>query len=105
MKNRMTKRKEVVETSLNLENTYVSLPEKFFSKQYPDNVVSPKIVAINYSLIESLGLNVNELKGPIGAEIFSGNKIPKGSIPIAEAYAGHQFGYFTMLGDGRAVLL
>lgn len=101
----MTTRKEEVETSLKLENTYARLSEKFFSKQYPSNVVSPKIVAINYSLIESLGLNVNELKGPIGAEIFSGNKIPKGSIPIAEAYAGHQFGYFTMLGDGRAVLL
>ena len=56
-------------------------------------------------MIEDLGLNVNELKGPIGAEIFSGNKIPKGSIPISQAYAGHQFGYFTMLGDGRAVLL
>lgn len=101
----MSKIKEVVKTSFKIENTYASLPKVFFSKQNPSNVPSPKIVAINLPLIKSLGLNPKELNGKIGVDIFSGNKIPKGSIPISEAYAGHQFGYFTMLGDGRAVLL
>lgn len=101
----MSKIKEVVKTSFKIENTYASLPKVFFSKQNPSNVPSPKIVAINLPLIKSLGLNPKELNGKIGVDIFSGNKIPEGSIPISEAYAGHQFGYFTMLGDGRAVLL
>ncbi|MDO5518999.1 MAG: YdiU family protein [bacterium] len=101
----MNKEKEVVETGFHLENTYAKLPEKLFSRQDPSSVRSPKLVVLNLPLIESLGLNPEELKGEIGVGIFSGNKIPKGSTPIAQAYAGHQFGYFTMLGDGRAVLL
>lgn len=101
----MCKIKEEIETSLHLENTYSRLPERLFSKQNPSSVPSPKIVAFNESLVEDLGFNTEELKSEIGVEIFSGNKIPKGSVPIAQAYAGHQFGYFTMLGDGRAILL
>ena len=90
---------------IKLENTYIKLPEVFYSKQNPSHVPSPKLVALNYSLAEELGLNIEELKGSEGVEILSGNKILEGTTPIAQAYAGHQFGYFTMLGDGRAVLL
>lgn len=90
---------------LKIENTYANLPKKLFSRQSPSHVPSPKLVALNYPLIKSLGLNADELKSNNGVDMLSGNKIPEKSIPIAQAYAGHQFGYFTMLGDGRAVLI
>ncbi|WP_293981444.1 YdiU family protein [uncultured Clostridium sp.] len=90
---------------LKLENTYINLPEIFYSKQYPDEVPSPDIVMFNDSLAEELGLDVEFLKSSSGTGVLSGNKILEDSTPIAQAYAGHQFGYFTMLGDGRAVLL
>lgn len=94
-----------IETGWNLENSYECLPEMFFSWTKPSAVSSPKLVAFNQTLATSLGLNVKELESNCGVEVFAGNKLPQGSIPIAQAYAGHQFGYFTMLGDGRAVLL
>jgi uncharacterized protein YdiU (UPF0061 family) len=59
----------------------------------------------NEALARSLGLNPEALKDAEGAATFSGNRIPAGAEPIAQAYAGHQFGHFTMLGDGRAILL
>lgn len=101
----MREEEGTIERGFNLENTYASLPEKFFTKQNPSHVPSPKLIKLNYSLIESLGLNANVLESAEGADIFAGNKIPEGAKPIAQAYAGHQFGHFTMLGDGRAVLL
>lgn len=89
----------------NLENTYADLPELFYSKINLNRVRSPKLVVLNNDLAEYLGLDIDELKSDEGLSYFSGNGVPKGSIPIAQAYAGHQFGYFTMLGDGRALLL
>lgn len=90
---------------IKVENTYINLPEIFYGRQNPSHVPKPKLVALNYSLAKELGLNIGELESIEGVDILSGNKIPEGSVPIAQAYAGHQFGYFTMLGDGRAVLL
>src|SRR6185295_5789211 len=52
-----------------------------------------------------MGLDVQALESPEGAAIFSGNALPEGALPLAQAYAGHQFGHFTALGDGRAILL
>jgi serine/tyrosine/threonine adenylyltransferase len=98
----MTEKKEM---GLNLENSYIELPSIFFKRQNPSNVPTPKLVAINYSLASSLGLDSKFLQSNDGIEILAGNKIPKGVEPIAQAYAGHQFGHFTMLGDGRAVLI
>lgn len=66
---------------------------------------SPKLIILNYPLAKSLGLNVLELQSNDGIEVFAGNQIPEGALPLAQAYAGHQFGHFTMLGDGRAILL
>jgi len=60
---------------------------------------------LNRNLAESLGLDPDALDSEAGAEIFSGNRLPAGAAPLAQAYAGHQFGGFTVLGDGRAVLL
>ena len=56
-------------------------------------------------LATSLGLNVQALQSEDGVAVLAGNKIPEGALPLAQAYAGHQFGHFTMLGDGRALLL
>ncbi|AWB44593.1 YdiU family protein [Paenibacillus sp. CAA11] len=89
----------------NFNNTYVHLPESFYSIVEPKPVRSPKLVRLNENLAEALGLDKSELKGQAAVEVFAGNQIPKGGVPLAQAYAGHQFGYFTMLGDGRAMLL
>jgi len=101
----MKERKMIVETGLNLENSYAELPKIFFNTQSPSHVPSPKLVVLNYPVITSLGLNAQALQSTDGVDILAGNRIPEGAVPIAQAYAGHQFGHFTMLGDGRAVLI
>jgi uncharacterized protein YdiU (UPF0061 family) len=83
------------------DNSYARLPEELFLPQNPEPVAKPTLVVLNRALAESMGLEVDSLE----AEVFAGNKIPPGAQPIAQAYAGHQFGNFTMLGDGRAILL
>lgn len=89
----------------NLENTYANLPEKLYTNLQPTAVSSPKFIVFNDALANSLGLNPQVLRSEEGLAVFAGNQIPEGSIPIAQAYAGHQYGHFTMLGDGRALLL
>ena len=87
------------------ENSYADLPAAFYVQLNPVPVRMPKLVVFNDALAQFLGLDPDALKGDEGAAIFAGNRIPEGSEPLAQAYAGHQFGYFTMLGDGRAILL
>ncbi|TAA69745.1 protein adenylyltransferase SelO [Planococcus salinarum] len=89
----------------NFDNSYARLPEKFYTKTDPEPARTPELVIFNKELAESLGLDAELLNSDSGAGIFSGTEIPEGAEPIAQAYAGHQFGNFTMLGDGRAVLL
>ncbi|AQM59196.1 protein adenylyltransferase SelO [Clostridium baratii] len=101
----MKEEKETIGIGFNFENTYVDLPEMFFTKKGPSHVKAPSLVKLNSSLAKELGLNIDALQSNEGVEILSGNKIPEGSIPLAQAYAGHQFGHFTLLGDGRALLL
>ncbi|MDF2615031.1 MAG: hypothetical protein K0S71_2817 [Clostridia bacterium] len=101
----MTERKTVEETGWNLDNSYARLPKILFTSQSPTPVRSPKISILNYPLAASLGLSVQVLQNSDGTAVLAGNQIPEGSSPLAQAYAGHQFGHFTMLGDGRAVLL
>ena len=91
--------------NFNFDNSYVKLSDIFYSIQNPNKVPDPKLAVLNNDLAENLGLNAKALESDIGIDILSGNKIYEGSNPIAQAYAGHQFGYFTMLGDGRAILL
>src|SRR6187397_507102 len=88
-----------------LEHTYTQLSELFYSKAAPVLVAAPRLVAFNGPLAASLGLDAEALAGPEGAALFAGNALPEGARPIAQAYAGHQFGHFTTLGDGRAILL
>ena len=86
--------------------TYTGLPDRFYAHTRPTPVRAPRLLALNTKLADQLGLDTQALNGPLGAEIFSGNRIPEGADPIALAYAGHQFGYFVpQLGDGRAILL
>ena len=89
----------------NFNNSYTQLPKDFYVQLNPEPVRAPKLVVFNKKLALFLGLNPDALKGDRGAAIFAGNKIPEGAEPLAQAYAGHQFGSFTMLGDGRAILL
>ncbi|MEH7224341.1 YdiU family protein [Bacillus sp. JJ1566] len=88
----------------NFDNSYTELPRELYTKTNPTHVREPELVVLNKELAESLGLSVKGLLEN-GIEVFAGNRIPNGAEPIAQAYAGHQFGHFTMLGDGRAVLL
>ena len=85
------------------DNTYSTLPSQFFHKQKPATVTKAELIACNFQLAKEL-----EIKLPSsGLElIFSGQMIPDGADPLAQAYAGHQFGYYSpQLGDGRALLL
>lgn len=95
----------VTDKYLKLENTYADLPEKLYSRQDPDKVPEPEFAVFNSTLAKELGMNEEFLKSEDGLGVFSGNKILENTTPISQAYCGHQFGYFTMLGDGRAVLL
>ncbi|SCY76195.1 protein adenylyltransferase SelO [Alkaliphilus peptidifermentans] len=101
----MTERQAIIETGWNFDNSYAGLPKVFFSNLNPSPVPSPRLIILNHSLSESLGLKVQTLQSKEGIDVFSGNQIPEGALPLAQAYAGHQFGHFTMLGDGRALLL
>ena len=87
------------------DNTYIRLPSAFYTRVAPGPVRLPELLVFNRSLAEAMGLDPQRLDSPEGAAIFAGNAIPVGAEPIAQAYAGHQFGHFTMLGDGRAILL
>ncbi len=89
----------------NFDNTYARLPEIMFSRVNPISVKAPKKILLNDQLVEILGLNFSSLSEKEIADLFSGNVIPEGAEPIAQAYAGHQYGHFTMLGDGRAIVL
>ena len=89
----------------NFDNSYARLPEVFYVRLNPVPVRMPKLVVFNSALARSLGLNPDALRDDDGAAVFAGNKLPEGAEPLAQAYAGHQFGHFTMLGDGRALLL
>ena len=89
----------------NFDNSYTKLPSSFYTKQLPTPVASPKLIIFNKSLAKELNLNEEALQNDETIATFAGNYTPEGAEPIAQAYAGHQFGYFTMLGDGRAILL
>ncbi|WP_411954871.1 protein adenylyltransferase SelO [Alkalibacillus sp. S2W] len=89
----------------NLEQTYTELPELFYSHVEPNPVKDPQLVFLNGSLAQQLGLDPYVLQSDEGVQQLAGNVLPEGADPIAQAYAGHQFGSFTMLGDGRAHLL
>ena len=67
---------------------------------------APRLLALNESLADELGLDPDDLRSPEGLGLLTGTQVPPGATPVAQAYAGHQFGgYSPQLGDGRALLL
>lgn len=101
----MSDRKTILEAGWNFDNSYARLPKLFYSPQKPTPVPLPKLIILNHSLATSLGLDIKALQSDDSINIFAGNLVPEEALPISQAYAGHQFGHFTMLGDGRAVLI
>ncbi|MEH7390340.1 YdiU family protein [Bacillus sp. JJ1503] len=99
------KEDEAAAAGWNFNNSYAQLPPPFFTSLKPTPVRSPKMVIFNEALAEALGLNANSLQNEEGAAVFAGNRVPEQAHSLAQAYAGHQFGHFTMLGDGRAILI
>jgi serine/tyrosine/threonine adenylyltransferase len=98
--------KNIKDQIVKFDNTYSKLPGMFYEKIQPEKVPSPELIKFNNSLGDSLMINLKNRNNVEKANIFSGNSILDGSDPIAQVYAGHQFGHFvTRLGDGRAVLL
>jgi len=92
--------------SIPFNNTYANLPERFYRKQAPAQVPSPSLITANAELATQLGIDPDWLKSDEALAAFSGNQVPQGAEPLAQAYAGHQFGGFSpQLGDGRALLL
>jgi uncharacterized protein YdiU (UPF0061 family) len=86
------------------DHSYSKLPEVLFSRANPKQFNNPSLVIFNAPLAKTLGLNTPAIKAS-GWACFSGQEIPAAAYPIAQAYAGHQFGGFNNLGDGRAILL
>ena len=87
------------------DHSYARLPDSLFAPSVPAKVPQPRIAILNQRLAEELGLNFGAITPEAAAVLFAGQQLPDGSLPIAQAYAGHQYGGFTMLGDGRAILL
>ena len=92
--------------TLPFDNSYARLPDRFYARQAPAPVTEPKLLALNDALARRLGLDPVWLRGPEGLEMLAGNRMPQEAAPLAQVYAGHQFGGWSpRLGDGRAVLL
>ena len=88
------------------DNTYARELEGLYVPWKAAQVARPRLVKLNHELAEELGLDADALDSEDGARIFAGNDTPEGALPLAQAYAGHQFGGFSpQLGDGRALLL
>ncbi len=95
---------KAMDISVPFDNSYAALPDGFYTRLNPTPVKNPKILAFNDDLAQVLGIETGDLAE--AAQVFSGNKVPKGAAPLAQLYAGHQFGtYNPQLGDGRAILL
>ena len=86
----------------NLSHSYLDLPELLYTRQKPTPVAAPRMGVFNYELAEELGL---EEPADDDLAILGGNQVPPDAHPFAQAYAGHQYAHFTMLGDGRALVL
>ena len=89
----------------NFDNSYSRLSDAFKEHIKPVAVKNPELVIINESLAKELDLDLTKINKDKLSSLFTGNTLPEGSNTIAQAYAGHQFGHFTMLGDGRAILI
>jgi uncharacterized protein YdiU (UPF0061 family) len=89
----------------NFDNSYHKLSNVFYAEVLPEKPPMPELIIFNETLAEQLGIEYQKINSDELAHYLSGSKLPEGSEPLAMAYAGHQFEHFTMLGDGRAILL
>jgi uncharacterized protein YdiU (UPF0061 family) len=89
----------------NFDHSYRELPRKFYALQKPEPVAAPNVVILNEALAQDLGLDFSKCHPSGLADLFSGNELPDAAETFAQAYAGHQYGHFTILGDGRAIVL
>ena len=88
------------------DNQYATLPERFYTKMQATPVAAPALIALNDGLAADMGLHTDWLRSADGIAMLSGNGLPEGAEPLAQVYAGHQFGGWSpRLGDGRALLL
>ena len=87
----------------NFDNSYLNLPQSLYSLVNPTPVKNPFLLCFNNQLANNLGITIEDEKAL--TTLLSGNEIPQYTTPFAQAYAGHQFGHFNRLGDGRAILL
>ncbi|WP_138464723.1 YdiU family protein [Poseidonocella sp. HB161398] len=88
------------------DNSYGRLPERFYVRQAAVPVRAPGLIKVNRALAAELGIDAEALESPAGLAVLAGNRVPEGADPLAQAYAGHQFGGWNpQLGDGRAILL
>nr|WP_090219960.1 YdiU family protein [Litoreibacter janthinus] len=88
------------------DNSYARLPDRFYTKLPPTPVANPSLIGLNHTLADQMGLDVAWLRSDDGLAMLAGNAMPNGADPLAQAYAGHQFGGWSpQLGDGRANVL
>lgn len=92
--------------SIPFDTTYLSLPERFYTRQPASPASDPHLIVFNHALAAELGIGASNMTDAEAAAVFSGNTLPEGATPFAQVYAGHQFGGFSpQLGDGRALHL
>lgn len=92
--------------SISFDNSYATLPDRFFARLAPTPVAAPRLIKLNRALASDLGLDADWLSSTAGVDMLAGQSVPDNADPLAAAYAGHQFGNFVpQLGDGRAILL
>ncbi|MFV0473225.1 MAG: protein adenylyltransferase SelO [Pikeienuella sp.] len=97
---------EISAPAIPFDNSYARLPARFFARLDPTPVHAPRLIRVNRALARELGIDPDALEGPGGLAALSGNAPPPGAEPLAQVYAGHQFGgWSAQLGDGRAILL
>ena len=93
-----------MKTPFAFDNSYARLPDRFYTRMAPAPVADPTWIALNEGLAAEMGLDAAALRGAL--DVFAGNAVPDGAAPLAQLYAGHQFGGWSpQLGDGRAILL
>ncbi|MBQ8997625.1 MAG: YdiU family protein, partial [Clostridium sp.] len=93
------------EFNFNFHNTYMNLPNSFYSEIGLSKVPNPEFIIFNDKLAKDLNLSISSLQSKEGLEILAGNTKAKYGSYIAQDYGGHQFGHFSILGDGRALLI
>ncbi|WP_340109534.1 protein adenylyltransferase SelO [Pikeienuella sp. HZG-20] len=97
---------ELTTPTIPFDNSYARLPDRFFARLAPTPVRAPRLIQLNDALAAELGLDAARLAAPGGVAVLAGNRTPLGAEPLAQVYAGHQFGgWVPQLGDGRAILL